>query len=204
VFTGIIQHVGVVRAVETAGGGHTLVIDPAGWGTHPPPGASVAVNGCCLTVREHHGPDLALRFDVMRQTLDLTTLGSVASGARVNLEAPVTPTTMLGGHIVQGHVDGVGRVAWVRSVSQDHRLRIEPPRNLRKYIVAQGSIAVDGVSLTVAAVDDAAFEVALIPTTLRQTTLADLGSGSAVNLEADYIARVVVSWLERTAPAHGR
>jgi riboflavin synthase len=140
-----------------------------------------------------------LAFDVVAQTLALTTLGGLAPGQRVHLEPSATLATLLGGHLVQGHVDGVGTVASVRT-SGEWRARITPPAHLMEYLAPQGSIAVQGVSLTLAAIApprEAWFEIALIPTTLAKTTLGELRGGSRVNLECDVIAKHVVHWLKR-------
>lgn len=199
-FTGLVQQLGSVRSVDTAGGGAVLVIDPGAWDHRPEVGESIAVNGCCLTVAAPGVPSSAgrdLRFDVVEQTLSLTTLGSLRPGDPVNLESAVTPTTLLGGHVVQGHIDGVGIVRRVVRSGSDRRVTIEPPADLLDFIVDKGSIAVDGVSLTVSALADGSFDVALIPTTLRCTTLGGAREGAAVNVETDYVAKTVVHWLER-------
>jgi riboflavin synthase alpha subunit len=137
-----------------------------------------------------------LRFDVIQQTLRMTTLGGLQAGDRVNLEPAVTPSTMLSGHIVQGHVDGVGLVRAVTNLPSERRLRIEPPAHLMEYIVDKGSIAADGVSMTLAERGDSWFELALIPTTIEKTTLGIVGQGDRVNLEADCVVKTVVSWLK--------
>jgi riboflavin synthase len=212
-FTGIIEQVGRVVDVERHDFGATISIDRGDWTHLPQPGASIAVNGCCLTVagldeaRGEPAPaPTRLRFDVIRQTLDVTTLGALEPGDIVNLEHAVTPETMLGGHIVQGHVDGVGLVREVVRSAEEWRIRIQPPPVLADVIVDKGSIAVDGVSLTVAALASAErdapwFEVALIPTTLRETNLDRLEVDGRVNLEGDYVAKIVVQWLERSGGA---
>src|SRR5438552_6979827 len=138
-----------------------------------------------------------LCFDLIQQTLAVTTLGGVKPGDSVNLEHAVTPSTLLGGHIVQGHVDGVGTVVNIVADTSQHRLRISAPPDLMPCIVEKGSIAVDGVSLTVAAAGPDWFEAALIPTTLRLTTLGLLRVGSRANLETDYLAKTVVNYLRR-------
>ncbi len=197
-FTGIVQHLGEVAAVTRCASGQTLHIDTRGWGTHPAPGDSVAVNGCCLTVTDEAAGVSTLSFDIVPQTLRTTTLGCLAVGDKVNLEPAVTAATLMSGHIVQGHVDGVALVRSVTTDGSERRLRIEPPSELAQFIVDKGSIAVDGVSLTVAAVPgagDAWFEVALIPTTLELTNLAALREGGQVNIEVDYVAKIVVSWM---------
>jgi riboflavin synthase len=197
-FTGLVQHVGNIENVDSLfkGKGRSIAINVAGWAHAPVAGESIAVNGCCLTVAELSGN--IIRFDVTAQTVRLTTLGEVRPGDAVNLEQAVTPSTMLGGHLVQGHVDGVGIVVQSPSSPLEFRLRIAPPGACAmRLIVDKGSIAVDGVSLTVAAVGENWFEVALIPTTLRLTNLGRLRQGNRVNIEFDYIAKIVANWLER-------
>jgi riboflavin synthase len=192
-FTGLVQHVGRVVALEHGRSAAVLTVDAAGWSHRPAHGESIAVNGCCLTVTEAE-PAL-LQFDVVAQTLSRTALGELWLGAAVNLEHAVTPTTLLGGHVVQGHVDGVAVVREVRDCGG--RVRFEPPVDLMPLIIERGSIAVDGVSLTVAAVDSTCFEISLVPTTLESTTLGTLAPDLRVNIETDYLARVVVHWLQR-------
>ena len=206
VFTGLIEELGRVASVRPVEGGIVLEIDPAGWSHRPTLGESIAVNGCCLTVARSPGAHPAtagagttghlLRFDVIRQTLEATTLAGLGPGQRVNLEASATPTTRLGGHIVQGHIDGIGTVLAVTRDPTQWRLRISTPEDLGPLVVHRGSIAVDGVSLTVAAVEPCDrpswFEVALIPTTLEKTTLGERGVGDRVNLESDVMMRGVV------------
>ena len=204
-FTGIVQQLGEVTAVMPCDSGQTLHIDPRGWETQLQPGDSVAVNGCCLTVKGVKGTDLfsgsrgknlsPLRFDVVHQTLRTTALGGLAVGDPVNLEPAVTAATFMSGHLVQGHVDGVGRVRSVSTETGEHRLRIEPPAGLMECVVDKGSIAVEGVSLTVASRGDTWFEVALIPTTIERTNLGGLCEGRQVNIEVDYVAKIVVGWL---------
>jgi len=197
-FTGIVQHLGEVAAVTPSASGQALHIDTRGWSTRPCPGDSVAVNGCCLTVTDGAAGVSTLRFDVVPQTLRTTTLGGLAVGDKVNLETAVTPATLMSGHIVQGHVDGVALVCSVTTDGSERRFRIAPSSELAQFIVDKGSIAVDGVSLTVAAVGDAWFEVALIPTTLDLTNLGALREGGQVNIEVDYVAKIVVSWMRKT------
>lgn len=210
-FTGIVQHLGEIAAVTPSGSGRTLHVDARGWGAHPAPGDSVAVNGCCLTVTPPDDASAAgstIRFDVIPQTLRTTTLGGLAAGDTVNLEPAVTAATLMSGHIVQGHVDGVATVRSVTTDDGEHRLRIEPPPELAEYIVDKGSVAVDGVSLTVAAAGGGAgdpwFEVALIPTTLEVTNLGRLCEGGKVNIETDYVAKIVVSWMKKSSVISGQ
>lgn len=197
-FTGIVEVMGRVAAVETNDFGAVLTIDTQGWDHKAQAGESIAINGCCLTVTGDAGDRIdpaRLRFDVIRQTLDLTTLGGLQTGDGVNLEHAVRADQMLGGHIVQGHVDGVGEVIAVKKSDEEWRTRVRPPAHLMEYVVPQGSIAIDGVSLTVAAQGEDWCEVALIPTTLKVTTLGTSDVGAKVNLEADYVAKTVVHWL---------
>jgi riboflavin synthase len=194
-FSGIVEQLGVVTACEPCEFGAVLYVDPEGWSHHPAAGDSISVNGCCLTMTDPGERRGGLRFDVIRQTLRLTTLGDLGPGDRVNLEPAVTPATMLSGHIVQGHIDGVGAVRSVTDLPTERRLRIEPPLPLMEYIVDKGSIAADGVSMTVAEVGETWFEMALIPTTIARTTLGIVGEGGRVNLEADCVVKTVVSWL---------
>jgi riboflavin synthase len=167
------------------------------WPDPPSPGSSIAVNGCCLTLLAWAGGgDNALHFDVVPQTLDRTTLGSLGEGASVNLEPALRADQRLDGHLVQGHVDGVGTVAKVVREGE-YRLAISAPPEVAPYLSERGSITVDGVSLTIAAVDGAIFEVALIPATLESTTLGDLQEGMVVNLEADAFAKLVAQHVKR-------
>jgi riboflavin synthase len=195
-FTGIVQHVGRITAAEPTDAGIRLRLDPCGWSHCPARGDSISVSGTCLTVVEVANG--AWSFDVIPQTLARTTLGSAVASRGVNLEHAVLASTPLGGHIVQGHVDGLGRVVSVQTSGQ-WRVRIEPPVEVARFIVAQGSIAVEGVSLTVAdaATDGAWFEVALIPETLVRTTLASLAVGDAVNIEADHLSKIIALEVER-------
>jgi riboflavin synthase len=185
-FTGIVKEVGEVESLVRDGAGARLRVRTS-FAVEVGEGDSVAVSGACLTVAE--AANGAFEADVMNQTLDLTTLGGMAVGARVNLEPPLRAGDPLGGHIVQGHVDGTGEVASAREDGFARRVRIAMPQELRPYVVEHGSIAVDGVSLTVAALTDDGFEVSLIPETLERTTLGALAVGDTVNLEVDLIAR---------------
>lgn len=174
-----------------------LEIDPGGWTHRPAPGDSVCVNGCCLTAVE--GEPGLLRFDVIPQTLSVTSLGSLRPGAGVNLEHAATPTTFLGGHVVLGHVDGLAEVVELRREGE-WRLRLLLPANLGAHAVDKGSITLDGVSLTIARVEDAArgtvVDVCLIPETLARTNLASRTVGDRVNVEVDYLAKLVARQLE--------
>jgi riboflavin synthase len=185
-FTGIVSEVGNVEAVDLGEGGSRLRIR-AGFARELREGDSVSVAGACLTAAAIG--DGWFEADAMNQTLSLTTLGDLDRGDPVNLEPAVRAGDPLGGHLVQGHVDGVGVV---REVTQDgiaRRLRVEVPAALRRYVAERGSIAIQGVSLTVSACDAETLEVSLIPETLSRTTLGDAHPGARVNLEVDVIAR---------------
>jgi riboflavin synthase len=194
-FTGLIQHVGTVRSRTNGTDATRLEIDPDGWDHQPDLGESIAVNGCCLTLAEQ---DACLAFDVIPVTLERTTIGTLAIGSRVNLEQAATPSTLLGGHLVQGHVDGVGRVLANQADENDGwRLKISVPDEVNAYLVEKGSITIEGVSLTIAECPPGELEVALIPETLARTTLGSLQAGDSVNLEADCLAKMVGALLER-------
>lgn len=187
-FTGLIGDVGAVERVESGPEGARLRIR-TGLASELSPGDSVAVNGACLTAGAVEGD--AFEADVMNQTLDRTSLGPLEPGDRVNLELSLRLSDRLGGHMVQGHVDATGRVATVREDGFARRLEIEAPEEIRRYLVDRGSVAVDGVSLTVAVLTDGGFEVSLVPETLERTTLGAAAEGQVVNLEPDAIARYV-------------
>lgn len=202
-FTGIVQACGRVAGVEARPFGIRLIVDRQDWsGYRPADGDSVCISGVCLTIAGFD--DATLGFDVIAETLAKTTLGKLDVGGVVNLESAVTPSTPLGGHFVQGHVDGVGRITRVQSQDDESRITFEPlpqanGRNdpLMDTIVHKGSIAIDGVSLTVASVGRSDFEVALIPTTLVRTTLGSAKVGDHVNLETDMINKAVAHLLRR-------
>jgi riboflavin synthase len=158
-------------------------------------GESVALNGCCLTIAEMSTEEIA--FDVITETLAKTNLGLLKAGDRVHVERSLQVGQRLDGHFVQGHVDGTARLVEIINTSGECRLVIEPPDAMAKYIIPKGSVAMDGVSLTVAAIRGNIFEVALIPTTLKLTELANHSPGWPYNLETDILSKTVVSWLER-------
>jgi len=188
-FTGIVEELGVVEALEDQGDAVRLTVRGPHVTLEAGLGDSIAVNGCCLTVAERDGETFTA--DVMRETLDRTSLGALEPGGRVNLERAVTAQTRLGGHIVQGHVDATGTV--VRREPSDHWevVEIAVPRDLARYLVDKGSVTVDGVSLTVVEAADDSFTVSLIPETLARTTLGFKQPGEPVNLEVDVIAKYV-------------
>ena len=187
-FTGLIRELGRVEAVESSDDGARLRIR-AGLVSELSPGDSVAVNGACLTATT--AGDGAFTADVMHQSLSLTTLGELEAGSQVNLELPLRATDRLGGHVVQGHVDGVATVAALTPDGFARRLRVELEPELLPYVVEHGSIALEGVSLTVASLEDPALEVSLIPETLERTTLGELEPGDRVNVECHVLARYV-------------
>lgn len=207
-FTGLIERTGRIAAIEPSPAGKTLLVDAGGWGKGFEHGESIAVSGCCLTLAPEPGAGTdegLLRFDVVPETLAKTTLGSLQPGATVNLERSATASTLLGGHVVQGHVEGVGVVRRILT-SPEWRVTIEAPTDLMACVTPKGSIAVEGVSLTIAAADveRRTFDIALIPTTLEKTTLRELVVGSRVNLETDILARTVVHYLRHFAGANTR
>lgn len=212
-FTGLIQAVGTVVATTPVPKGRRLVIDPGAFNHQPALGDSIAVSGCCLTIADHPVPN-AWAFDVIPESLAKTNLGQLKPGSKVNLEHALTPTTYLGGHFVQGHIDGQVSVAHVQT-GDDWRvwLHLSEPAShnanddLWPCIIPKGSVTLDGTSLTTASVHPKPFDVsntrlpgrcfsvALIPTTLEKTTLASWAVGSKVNFEADMLAKTVVNVL---------
>lgn len=184
------------------------MVNAPGWGTAATPplerGESISVSGCCLTLAEHPGADARLSFDVVPETLARTTLGTLRAGSGVNLERSVTPLTLLGGHLVQGHVDGTGVVDRIDR-GDGWRVRVSPGRELMEYVAPKGSIAVEGVSLTIAALEPGSgwFEVALIPTTLAVTTLGELRAGHRVNIECDIVVKSMVHWMRHYSGGRG-
>ena len=189
-FTGIVEALGRVAALGSSGTGLRLTVAvprEAGWRLGP--GESVAVSGVCLTVVTE-GPG-TLGFDLAEETRRLTTLGDLGAGDPVNLERPLRLDSRLGGHLVLGHVDGIGRVTTVRPEGEGRRLGVALPAALRRLVIPKGSVTVDGVSLTVAGLEAEAFEVALIPHTLAVTTLGSMVPGARANLEMDVIGKYV-------------
>ena len=192
-FTGLVQDRGHVEAVDQTDEGARVRVRTR-LGSELTDGDSVAVQGVCLTATAVHHE--VFTVDVMAETLRRSTLGALAAGAPVNLELPLRATDRLGGHVVQGHVDGVGEVVAVGDEGFSRRVWIEPPPELLRYVVQKGSITVAGVSLTVAEVTDDRFAVALIPETLERTTLGTAAPGDRVNIEVDVLAKHVEKLLE--------
>jgi riboflavin synthase len=188
VFTGLIQDIGSVEAIDTGGDGATLRIGTR-LAAEVAPGDSVAVDGVCLTASEVS--DAGFAAEAMNQTLRLTSLGGLEAGAPVNLELAVKPSERLGGHILQGHVDGVGEVVSVEEDGFARRLRVRLAPDLLRYAVERGSIGLGGVSLTVSGLGEDWLEVSLIPETLERTTLGRAVEGAGLNVEADVVAKYV-------------
>jgi riboflavin synthase len=187
-FTGLVQELGrVVEALPHDGGARIRI--EAGCAAELTEGDSVLVNGVCLTATEPDRREFGA--DLSEETLARSSLGALGPADYVNLELPLRPADRLGGHIVQGHVDGLGTVAEVREAGLSREVRVEAPAELLRYVVEKGSVAVDGVSLTVTQVDEGGFEVSLIPETLERTNLTDVLPGRKVNLEVDVIAKYV-------------
>jgi riboflavin synthase len=194
-FTGIVAELGEVAAIEDRGDAARLTIRGSTEGVSP--GESIAVNGVCLTVTGI--VDGTFTADVMGETLDRSSLGALTPGAAVNLERSLRLADRLGGHLMQGHVDGTGTVISRSPAAHWDQVRISLPASISRYVVHKGSIAVDGVSLTVSAITDSWFEVSLIPETLKRTTLGSRQPGEVVNLEVDVIAKYVERLQNREA-----
>jgi len=197
-FTGLVEATGTVAAIEQVGEDARLSVSTP-LAAELADGDSIAVNGVCLTARE--ATPSSFSADVMAETLRRSSLGPLGAGDEVNLELPVRAGGRLGGHVVQGHVDGVGTVATTTDEGFARVVRVAAAEDLLRYIVEKGSIAIDGVSLTVSAVDDEAFEVSLIPETLERTTLGGFEPGRSVNLEVDVLAKYVEKLVNRTVEA---
>ena len=192
-FTGIISHQGRFRGYRK--GRSEMAVEAPGLAARLTAGGSIAVNGVCLTLVGTERD--ALRFDLSRETLSRSTLGSLNPGDMLNLELPLTLADPLSGHLVSGHVDGVGKVLRASSRPPGRRLTVSFPAALRPFFVPKGSVAVDGVSLTVASLGPSSFEVELIPTTLASTNLGALRGGARVNLECDMLGKYVYNWMSR-------
>lgn len=194
-FTGLIEEVGTVTSSMERGQGRRLTVKATLLSPELRPGDSLAVNGCCLTVA--HRENGSLEFDLLAETLNRTNLGAARAGTRVNLERPLPAGGRLGGHFVQGHVDGTARVSAYERDGTDFRLQIELPEGRSRYMVEKGSIAVDGISLTVARVTERDFIAWIIPHTCAHTNLSQLQPGALVNLEFDVLAKYVERLLPR-------
>jgi riboflavin synthase len=192
-FSGLIDAIGEVHSVLTTNTGKTLVVRAPGCWESLQPGASVAIDGVCLTLTQSDASDG--HFDVVAETLRTSTLGQCRSGSRVNLQKALSLGDRIDGHFVQGHVDAVARIDRVEDAAGESVWWFAPGPEAMAYIIPKGSVAIDGISLTVANIREERFSVALIPTTLRETTLSEKRVGSAVNVETDILARTVVGYL---------
>ena len=195
-FTGIIEELGNIRSIEERGENARIVISARLVTEGTNHGDSISVNGVCLTALDIH-PD-SFAADVSKETLVRSTLGRLKPGTPVNLERAVTPTTRLGGHIVQGHVDARGRLAGVEDHGESWTIKISYPKEIARYLVFKGSVAVEGISLTIAGLSGDHFEVAIIPKTWEVTNLSRLKPGDDVNLEVDVIAKYVERLLAKS------
>lgn len=195
-FSGIIETTAkVITFAQTGRGGAKLVIDAKAFASKLKKGDSIAVNGVCLTVARKQGRRIGL--DLSPETLQRTNLGLLQPEGRVNLEPSLTPNSAVNGHFVQGHAEGVGTVKkWIRN-GDDARLFVKLPPNLVEFCIAKGSIAINGVSLTIASLEDAVVGIALIPYTLKHTNLGDLRPGDPVNIETDMLGRYVVTTVKK-------
>lgn len=188
-FTGIIEELGTVKSVTPNAGGARMVVSAGIVTTDSHDGDSIAVNGVCLTALDLTPNSFAA--DLSQETLARSTLGRLNAGSRVNLERAVTPSTRFGGHMVQGHVDARGEFMSAESSGDFWTVRIRYPKEISRYLVFKGSVSVEGISLTIAALADDHFDIAIIPKTWELTNLSTLRPGDAVNLEADVIAKYV-------------
>ena len=193
-FTGLVLGVGRIASVDRSESGARIAVETP-LVAELQTGDSIAVNGVCLSATSlENGSFLA---DAMNETLSRTSLGDISPGAEVNLELPLRASDRLGGHVVQGHVDGVGRIASVTEDGFARRVQVDAPADVLRYVIEKGSIAVDGVSLTVTGVDSRSFTVSLIPETLHRTNLGHAGPGDRVNLEVDVLAKYVEKLIRR-------
>ncbi|MFZ9010269.1 MAG: riboflavin synthase [Anaerohalosphaeraceae bacterium] len=197
-FTGIIETVGIIKQVQPSGNQMRLSIDLNRIADGTRLGDSIAVNGVCLTISHLNGT--MAQFDVSTETIEKTTLTKLKNGSVVNLERAMSAQGRFGGHIVQGHVDGLGKIAAVQKQADYAQFRFEVPKELLAQVVLKGSIAVDGVSVTVAKLDAAGFEVAVIPTTLKETTWHQSKVGDAVNIETDILVKITQRQLTAMLP----
>ena len=197
-FTGIIETVGIIKQVQPSGNQMRLSIDLNRIADGARLGDSIAVNGVCLTISHLNGT--VAEFDVSTETIEKTTLSKLKNGSVVNLERAMSAQGRFGGHIVQGHVDGLGKITAIRKQADFAQFRFEVPKELIAQIVLKGSIAVDGVSVTVAKLDTSEFEVAVIPTTLKETTWHQSKVGDAVNIETDILVKITQRQLAAMLP----
>ena len=197
-FTGIIETVGIIKQVQPSGNQMRLSIDLNRIADGTRLGDSIAVNGVCLTISHLNGT--VAQFDVSTETIEKTTLTKLKNGSVVNLERAMSAQGRFGGHIVQGHIDGLGKIAAIQKQADFAQFRFEVPKELQAQIVLKGSVAVDGVSVTVAKLDAGGFEVAVIPTTLKETTWHQSKIGDAVNIETDILIKITQRQLAAMLP----
>jgi len=196
-FTGIVQAVGRVFEIAPRGEGALLRVEANHWAYAPEAGDSIAVSGVCLTVTRAVSRDhFDATFDVVRETLSRTTLGAMTAGSAVNLEPSLQPTTLISGHFVQGHIDGVGHIESVHEADRDTRIRVALPSGLGALCPEKGSIAIDGVSLTIAASAANEIEIALVPETLARTTLGAIRASDNCNIEIDCLTRAAAHYID--------
>ncbi len=188
-FTGLIQNKGVIQKLEKSGGSGSLIIESSGWDRPLAIGESIAIQGVCLTVTSIQGA--LTSFDVLGETFRCTNLGEKSVGQPVNMERALREGDPLGGHMVQGHVDGVGTVSRIVPIDRDYRVEVNCPSSILNYVVHKGSVAIDGISLTVADISASGFTVHIIPHTWDVTTFGDMREGDSLNLEADPLAKYV-------------
>jgi riboflavin synthase len=200
-FTGIIETTGRIVRTSAVAGGRRIVIDAGSVAEDAVHGASIAINGICLTVAATSGS--VLEFDAITETLERTNLANLSAGDKVNLESALRPDSRLDGHFVQGHVDGTAEVVRRNVSDQEWVLWLKGDANVRPFMIPKGSVAIDGISLTIAAVAGDEFSVAIIPTTLQLTTLPDRKVGDTVNIETDIIARTIIHHLRSVQQGSG-
>lgn len=201
-FTGLIEEKGKVIRVESASGGSRLAVEARVVADGTKVGDSIAVNGACLTVIQ--AASSALTFDAVRETVERTTIGHLRSGDTVNLERPMRAGDRFGGHMVLGHVDGIGVIREIRKAGTETTFRFEAPPEIMHFVVEKGSIAVDGISLTIADLGPGWFTIAVIPHTLASTTLGDASVSGSVNLETDIIGKYVFKFVNKSAGSEDR
>ncbi|KAB2673412.1 MAG: riboflavin synthase [Verrucomicrobia bacterium] len=200
-FTGIVEEMGAIVAIRPGDGSIRLVVRARVAADGVRLGDSIAINGCCLTVvrRRRAGKEALLEFDLLRETWDRTSLSTSRVGSRVNLERALAAGDRFGGHFVTGHVDGTGTITRWERVGEDHVLEVAAPKEVKPYLVFKGSVAVDGISLTVAAVTARGFRAMIIPHTREVTVLGERKAGDPVNLEADMLGKYVARFVENAA-----
>lgn len=200
-FTGLIQKIGLIKGISSRNGGYCINIQCSPWENDPyKVGESIAVDGVCLTLIEHS--EYGFTADVLKETLNVTTLAKLKPGSQVNLERAMKADAKFGGHIVQGHIDGIGTISAIIPNGRDISIRIKANEEILKQIVYKGSIAINGISLTVAKIcSPTEFEVCIIPTTLKDTSLGEKHKGDYVNLETDVLARYATQASKTTPPS---